>query len=715
VRPVSDGVSVFAFRMWRRGADSGQWVPGARLLVHLDDGGGGVPAQLSWVTEDGAQCALGFSPDMAGCYGHRRTAGGDVAEVRGELDDPRDGPGDGEGAGGYEFGTQVQDAGGWLPAGRLRVLAGDGGEAPARWVAWHDRSGNACSVALCAAGPSGSADVSGLVTAVRASAEHRGAGEVAANLVDASGSKWFAPRNRASLEFRLARPVPVNRYVLVSANDAPDRDPAAWTLRGSADGRLWRALDARTGQSFPGRHQSRMYRIAGPGAYERYRLDITGSNGSPHLQLQAVRFLADSGGFVGYRQLAGHAPIAYRGIRVMQASQDIPAPLPEDASAPSKSSTPISTSGFQPSPSPSPSATPAAGSTEPPLALEGRDGDGPNPRNLTIISDPALLAYGGCRLGRGEFLRNQSLTSASGRCTLQNAFKVTTLYDNATGEALWVAPIRHDYGAESSFALGLDGDLTVWNRYRVALWNSGTAGRGVESLEVRDNGEVVLLDGAGGTVWTTGTRVGPALWPDDWPSPGRGAVLRRGQSLRRQSLTSDDGSTVLFHYDRGVQLRDRGGQMSWSVAIRADGTDGTYLALDEDGMLRIRAGGGSMLELAGPGQELVVVRDRAQLRDAAGSAVWTTARGGLPDAMPLGPPGPAQSRLEVWIDSLTAGRGYSAAVVLDVEPAEALRRRGLPDSAVSRSTWERRWADTPWCSRTSRGCRAGRCPRPQWR
>jgi hypothetical protein len=50
---------------------------------------------------------------------------------------------------------------------------------------------------------------------------------------------------------------------------------------------------------------------------------------------------------------------------------------------------------------------------------------------------------------------------------------------------------------------------------------------------------------------------------------------------------------------------------------------------------------------------------------------------------------PAQSRLEVWIDSLTAGRGYSATVVLNVEPAEALRRRGLPDSGVSRSTWQR--------------------------
>ncbi|MEK8143735.1 hypothetical protein NKH18_22125 [Streptomyces sp. M10(2022)] len=104
------------------------------------------------------------------------------------------------------------------------------------------------------------------MSVVWASAEHRDAGEVAANLVDASAGKWFAGHNRASLEFELAQPVAVDRYVLTSADDAPDRDPAAWTLRGSADGHLWRTLDIRSGQSFAERHRSRTYRIAEPGA-----------------------------------------------------------------------------------------------------------------------------------------------------------------------------------------------------------------------------------------------------------------------------------------------------------------------------------------------------------------------------------------------------------------------------------------------------------------
>ncbi|MER7974573.1 FUSC family protein, partial [Streptomyces sp. NPDC096080] len=59
-----------------------------------------------------------------------------------------------------------------------------------------------------------------------------------------SSAALFAPQSPGQIPGHLAlalaagawAPVPVDRYVLTSANDAPDRDPAAWTLRGSADG-----------------------------------------------------------------------------------------------------------------------------------------------------------------------------------------------------------------------------------------------------------------------------------------------------------------------------------------------------------------------------------------------------------------------------------------------------------------------------------------------
>ncbi|GHF51332.1 hypothetical protein GCM10017566_25570 [Amycolatopsis bartoniae] len=295
---------MLTFRMfWRTGDETG-WRPGHPLLVHLDDGARVAPEHLSWGTADGAQTSLGFSPDLATCYGHRSLPTGAVAEVRGELsgeDEPR---------GGYEFDTEFEET-----PGRLRLLVDDGSGEPLRWVAWRDGTGGACSLALRSESPSGSADVTDLVTSVWATADHPEMGEVAANLVDGTHSKWFAPYPRAALEFRLPRPVVVERYVLTSGNDAPDRDPAAWTLRGSADGHRWHALDSRTGQSFPGRHQSRTYRIADPAACDHYRLDITGNNGSPHLQLAAVRFLAGTAGFTGHRQRAGHFPVAYRGLR----------------------------------------------------------------------------------------------------------------------------------------------------------------------------------------------------------------------------------------------------------------------------------------------------------------------------------------------------------------------------------------------------------------
>ena len=303
---------------------------------------------------------------------------------------------------------------------------------------------------------------------------------------------------------------------------------------------------------------------------------------------------------------------------------------------------------------------------------------------MTSSAEPAPSAYGGPRLRRGEFARvGQSLTSASGRCTLTSLFR-PTLYDNATGAVLWVAPVPDHPEPGARFALGLDGELVLSDRFRSVLWTAGTAGRGVQTLEVRDRGEVVLLDAAGVTVWTTGTAVDPA--GTAWPSPGRAAVLRRGQSLRRQSLTSDDGRTLLSHSDHSVYLHDPDQRQAWSRGFTAENS---FLELDLGGRLRGRGGDGSILyDLGGPGEELVVANGRAELRDAAGTVVWTTTRDGQPDVQPP-PTGPDQARLEVWIDSLTAGRGHTATIVLDVEPAEALRRRGLPDGSVRAGTWVR--------------------------
>jgi signal transduction histidine kinase len=67
----------------------------------------------------------------------------------------------------------------------------------------------------------------------------------------------------------------IRQYVLVSANDFPQRDPFDWRLLGSNDGgKTWVTLDLRRNEVFSGRHQRRAFDIASPKPFETYRLQI---------------------------------------------------------------------------------------------------------------------------------------------------------------------------------------------------------------------------------------------------------------------------------------------------------------------------------------------------------------------------------------------------------------------------------------------------------
>ncbi|MFI7405022.1 GH92 family glycosyl hydrolase [Streptomyces sp. NPDC049541] len=135
------------------------------------------------------------------------------------------------------------------------------------------------------------------VTDVRASAENTDGGEVKENLVDGeSGTKWltFAPTGWA--EFDLDKPIKLVTYALTSANDVAERDPRDWTLRGSTDGKDWKILDTRSGESFSERFQTRSYDLAEPAEYQHFRLDITKNNGADLLQLADVQFSTGGSG-----------------------------------------------------------------------------------------------------------------------------------------------------------------------------------------------------------------------------------------------------------------------------------------------------------------------------------------------------------------------------------------------------------------------------------
>ncbi|WP_433920884.1 GH92 family glycosyl hydrolase [Streptomyces canus] len=140
-------------------------------------------------------------------------------------------------------------------------------------------------------------NVTDQVTDVRASAENTGGGEVKENLVDGEpGTKWLAFESTGWAEFDLAKPLKVVTYALTSANDFAERDPRDWTLKGSTDGKDWKTLDTRSGESFDERFRTKSYDIADPAEYQHFRLEITKNNGaSGILQLADVQ-LSTGGG-----------------------------------------------------------------------------------------------------------------------------------------------------------------------------------------------------------------------------------------------------------------------------------------------------------------------------------------------------------------------------------------------------------------------------------
>ncbi|MFJ5302331.1 GH92 family glycosyl hydrolase [Streptomyces sp. NPDC088350] len=134
------------------------------------------------------------------------------------------------------------------------------------------------------------------VTDVRASSENTGGGEVKENLVDGeSGTKWLTFAPTGWVEFDLDKPAKTVTYALTSANDYAERDPQDWTLSGSTDGKDWKTVDTRSGETFADRFQTKSYDLAAPAEYQHFRLDITRNNGaSGILQLADVQFSTGS-------------------------------------------------------------------------------------------------------------------------------------------------------------------------------------------------------------------------------------------------------------------------------------------------------------------------------------------------------------------------------------------------------------------------------------
>jgi hypothetical protein len=102
-------------------------------------------------------------------------------------------------------------------------------------------------------------------------------GEGSKKVIDGDDhTKFLAElQGRLWIKFELNTPAVSGVYTLTSANDAPERDPRAWTYEGSNDGQTWVELDRRSNFFFEERYQTKVFSCPNTVAYKFYRIDIT--------------------------------------------------------------------------------------------------------------------------------------------------------------------------------------------------------------------------------------------------------------------------------------------------------------------------------------------------------------------------------------------------------------------------------------------------------
>jgi hypothetical protein len=77
-------------------------------------------------------------------------------------------------------------------------------------------------------------------------------------------------------------------YYTLTSSTVAEQDPASWTLKGSYDGTTWTTIDERKDQTFEWRRQTRPFKIAGPGRYAYYRLDVAAGTTLAEVELLGV-------------------------------------------------------------------------------------------------------------------------------------------------------------------------------------------------------------------------------------------------------------------------------------------------------------------------------------------------------------------------------------------------------------------------------------------
>ena len=109
---------------------------------------------------------------------------------------------------------------------------------------------------------------------------------LAAAVDNDSSTELALPTGKAVFVDHPTAPATVSMYTITSAAQAVA--PASWKLEGSADGKRWTVLDARQGETFPWRRQTRAFAVAHPAAYAYYRLSFDGKTPTAVAELELL-------------------------------------------------------------------------------------------------------------------------------------------------------------------------------------------------------------------------------------------------------------------------------------------------------------------------------------------------------------------------------------------------------------------------------------------
>jgi len=107
---------------------------------------------------------------------------------------------------------------------------------------------------------------------------------------DTSATRVVFPTATPTWQYQFASAGERAEYYTLTSG-AVTGDPAAWNLRGSNDGTTWTTIDKRADQKFDWRLQTRPFKIAHPGRYKYYEIQVTANSGEAGTTLAEVELL----------------------------------------------------------------------------------------------------------------------------------------------------------------------------------------------------------------------------------------------------------------------------------------------------------------------------------------------------------------------------------------------------------------------------------------